>query len=49
MPLLDRRHLPPAAQRSWEGFHSVWAVWMMHELNTRRLPARYLSLIVSMS
>jgi hypothetical protein len=41
MPLLDHRRLPPNARRSWEGFHSMWASWMTHEMNTRRLPAGY--------
>jgi hypothetical protein len=41
MPLLDHRHLPPGIRCSWEGFHSLWASWMTHELNTRRLPTQY--------
>jgi hypothetical protein len=41
MPLLELRQLPPGVRCSWEGFHGTWATWMTHQLNTRRLPARY--------
>src|ERR1700722_4310305 len=41
MPLRDHAHLPERSRRSWEGFHTLWASWITHELNTHRLPARY--------
>jgi hypothetical protein len=41
MPLLDHARLPATSKRSWEGFHSVWAAWITHDLNVKRLPAGY--------
>jgi len=41
MPLLDHFHPPVSQQRSWEGFHGLWAAAMVEKLNRDLLADEY--------
>jgi hypothetical protein len=41
MPLLDHFHAPVSEQRSWEGFHGLWAAAIVEKLNRDVLAEEY--------
>lgn len=41
MPLRDHFHPPLSLRKSWEGFHSAWAVMIVTRLNRHTLPTQF--------